>query len=220
METEIVKLNKDTHAKDANMAKLKQELADSTMKLEKSLCDITNQKEKMILYETAEKNKSLQPAENILNELQIIWSQLGVSDGERRERATRKLDTCLEDTCNDLLQEAKDLQRRKNEEISIKQKQILNMLDSLGCDENERSKIQNLDQESSMIHRMAMLQDIHHQLHPKYVAALQRRETLIKDVKTILKTMEPLEFDLKDNLQLLLNTQGKCLKHKKKKTWL
>ena len=218
LETKIELLNKDVDRKEDSMAQINQELIDSRMKLEKSRCDYANQQEKMILYETAEKNKTgLQSAENVLNELQTIWSQLGVSDGERRERAKRKLDTCLEDTCNVLLEEAKDLQRRKNEEINVKRKEVLRMLESLGCDDEEKSKIQMLNQESSLTSHMELLKDTHRKLYPKYYAAIQKREKIAKEVKAILKTMEPIPFDLTDNLKLILSSQGEGTNHKKKK---
>jgi len=171
-------------------------------------------REKLYLIETSNKCKNSDLKENVLSELQTIWLQLGFPL-EKRELILSQIDSCLEETCNSLLRDAKTLQQKTEVKINELRIIIISMFKSLG-NEDKIFKIEDMkNQGFLMFQHLELLQDSYRKLQPTFRAATERRERIAREVQGIIKAVEPLELCLSNNLQLLLNRKGKNLKRRR-----
>ena len=172
-------------------------------------------KDQLCLYEAAANmSKPSKEAELTLMNLQRIWKKVGISLQDR-ENVQMQIRECLENTCKIKLDDAKnisgDVEKKKDQLFQ----QITTIARSLGRDD-DLNKIEAIcKKEGTLMEIVEALKYRLNEIEPVYNAALNRRDKIVNDVKTIIKLIGQSVSDLNEDIQQLLNANPSTLKRKR-----
>lgn len=170
---------------------------------EKDLCLM---KEKFTVLEVTLRNSGVEvktKIEKTIQELQQVWELIGISP-EDRELVRHRIDSCLEFSCADELQVAKDLKQRYEEDIHQCEEEISSICKALGVQTEVHWVISKMKKTSSLIDQLKVLQDELVKLKPTYMDALQRRSKVALELRTLMDSMRLQPRGLTSNLSRLL----------------
>lgn len=144
-------------------------------------------KEKLIVAEAiAKQHSESNPADAILEKLQDLWRDLGVSESKRQE-AQQKIESCLEDTCNRIADEATELKVRTIDEIDRLQKELVAMSAVLG---KVAPEVIDISQEGIVLLPLCdSLREEANKVRPEYTSAVERRASLVNDARTLIEVI-------------------------------
>ena len=200
-------LSEELHGAQARVAELKMEVANLKDKAAESYREKSDIKEKLIVAEAIAKQYSeTNPSEPILAKLQGIWKDLGVSEFDR-EDSQRKIDSCLEDTCNRIVEEASELKANTIAEINRLQKELLAMCSVLGKDPP-----QVIDVEASGVVLLPLCESLREEankIRPEYLSAVERRTNLANDARTLVDAIGREKAQPSSKLTELIEGLGK-----------
>lgn len=200
-------LNEELHGAQSRVAELKMEVAVLKDKAAESYREKSDIKEKLIVAEAiAKQHSETNPSESIVTKLQGIWKDLGVSDIDR-EDAQRKIDSCLEDTCNRIVEEASDLKANTIAEINRLQNELMSMSSVLGKDPP-----QVIDIEADGVVLLPLCESLREEankVRPKYSSAVERRTNLVNDARSLVDAIGREKAQPSSKLTELMEGQGK-----------
>lgn len=175
-------------------------------KCEKELCIM---KEKFTVLEVTLRHSGVQvktKIEETIKELQVIWELIGISSQDR-ELVRHRIDSCLEFSCSDELQVAKELKQKYEEDINNSEEEISKICKALGVQTEVHWVISKMKKTSSLIDQLKVLQDELMKLRPTYMDAIQRRSKIALELKSLMDTMRMNPKDLSSNLSRLLSLE-------------
>jgi hypothetical protein len=170
---------------------------------EKDLCLM---KENFTILEVTLRNSGVKvksKIEKTIKELQQVWELIGISP-EDRELVRHRIDSCLEFSCADELQVAKDLKQKYEEDIHQSEEEISRICKALGVQTEVHWVISKMKNSSSFIDQLKVLQDELMKLKPTYMDALQRRSKVALELRTLMDSMRLTPKGLTSNLSRLL----------------
>jgi FtsZ-binding cell division protein ZapB len=180
---EKARLSEELHGAQARVTKLTMEVANLKDKAAERFREKSDFKEKLIVAEAiAKQHSEAHPSEPILTKLQGIWKDLGVSE-IYREDAQRKIDTCLEDTCNRILEEASKLKANTIAEINRLENELTSISSVLGKDPPPV-----IDVKANGVTLLPLCESLREEaskIRPEYLSAVERRMNLVNDARTL-----------------------------------
>lgn len=193
-------LNNDLEDSNLKIRRLEVSLRTANQKLSES-------QDFLILAKIArEKNERSNEVESTMQRLHKIWEELGVEDSIR-DQSRKKIEHCLEDTCNRELEGALTMKvdaEHEIRELSIKLDTMRKALgSSLGANEGMDDDAYTLQEKRQELLRMTQ------QLETPFRYASARRDRIINDVKEISTALGLALSDLPSDLRLLMIDQGR-----------
>ncbi len=165
-------------------------------------------KEKLTVMEVTMRNKGGEVAgkvETTLGKLQYIWKEMGASDRDR-ESIRMKIESCLEDTCCKILEDAMLKKESTRNQINILLKTLKNIYYALGKSEEFDRVEQSLKPGHRTFQRqLEFLQKEHQKIMPFYNITLNRLISLADEVRILVAAMEIPSSKLSANLAKLMN---------------
>ena len=144
-------------------------------------------KEKLIVAEAiARQHSEANPLEATLDKLQAIWKHLGVPDSDR-EDVQQKIESCLEETCNRILDETSSLKANTIDEIEDLQKQLALMNGVLG---KEPPKVIDIEKEGVVL--LPLLDSLRADasiIRPEFASAVERRASIVHSANALLEAL-------------------------------
>ena len=177
-------LEKRVRDSQLNADELSQEIASLRSHAKAAHEEKAELREKLIVAETILKLRTEpNPVDDVLKQLQGIWKDLGVDDS-KREDAQQMIESCLEDTCGRIIDQAAALKVKTIKEIGSLRQELTSMYSVLGKDQPK-----GMAQRSNNVALLPLchsLQDEADKIRPEYKSAVERRATLVQDAKAIL----------------------------------
>jgi len=156
--------------------------------------------ERLALLEATKKQHecAASAAEEILQNIQAIWRELGVSM-EYREGIRNEIENCLDVTCLKKLDEAKNLKEKSEKELQHLQSE----LDIMRC-RLALSSDDNSDGDSGkLLERIEELRQLKASLEPTFENAKERSDSILKQVEELCSALDLTNTDLADELKNL-----------------
>jgi kinesin family protein 4/21/27 len=199
-----------------HISRLEKENEHLMMTMEEKDALFSSIKEKMTVMEVTMKNAGIEAKEEVLrtlNSLQDIWDKIGYPLSER-ERARSNIEACLENSCYQALQDAKDLKSRYEEEVVQLQEEIQQIYVALGFNAEFDDIQRTWSSEHPLMRRINNLKQTKMKILPMYNNALERRRYIISEVESTSSSMGISHSSLSDDLIKLLSYKGIQLKKK------
>jgi len=125
-----------------------------------------------------------------------------------RDHVRSKLESCLENSCNQALQEAKDLKQHCKEEVSNLQEEIKQIYSALGLITEFDDVQKTWPSEHPLMHQISNLKQTKMKILPMYNSALNRRRYIIMEVESTISSMGIPHSNLSEDLIKLLSYKG------------
>ena len=175
------------------LSQLEQENTKTQQTLRKKNGSLSTLRERISVMEVTMKSKGEEVTNrvnNTLNEIQAILKETGISSKDR-EKYRFKIDSCLEDTCENILNNAKTEKNNVLDEIRSMYENLQAMYSALGR-ENDFMRIKELIQCSTSPY-MLQLQSLtseYHKILPSYTSAVDRISKISNDARSIIASMD------------------------------
>lgn len=184
----------------AHLTTSKSQLEDFLQEHRALQLELSETKEQLSLTEvTLKQTDGVSVPQDVLDRLQIIWKELGVSPDSRND-ARKQIDCCLEDTCARNLKEASTLKGTTEVDIQKLRTELGTMRSCLGI----QPEVYDEAYHRPLLEELATLRHQHERLEPIYISALARKEKIVKQVSDLSSAMGLSKEDLTKDLQTLL----------------
>jgi hypothetical protein len=153
-----------------------------------------------------------QKVEETMTQLQELWLQIGLSRNER-EFVRVKIEDCLELSCADALNQAKESKTNHEDNIKSQRQEIEEMYLALGMYEEFALLQDSWSTDSPLLRQIDVLHRGKSEIAPTYNSAIERRSNIILEVEAALASMGKPSSMLCDELASLLELkQSHCRK--------
>jgi hypothetical protein len=165
-------------------AEMDKEVSDLRSLANKSSLEKNVIKEKLIVAEAfARQHSEESPVGGVLDILQGIWKDLGVTDSDR-EDAQRKIESSLGDTCNRIVDDASELKASTTDEIDRLRKELMSMSSVLG--KEPRKAFDKGTESVALLPLCHSLREKANKIRPEFKSAVERRAKLANDARALL----------------------------------
>lgn len=169
-------------------------------------------KEKLTIMEVTMKNKGEMVAKKVqetLEEMQVIWKELGVS-GKDREKIRQKIESCLEDTCANVLEEIQS----KRETMQKETMQLFGITKSIYFALGRNDEFYHLEesmrsQTQTYNNQLQFLQIQYQKILPSCTSAIDRASRISHEAGSIISTMGLQPSILGSNISKLMKSNHK-----------
>lgn len=172
------------------LTQLEQENNKTLNNLQEKILELDVTKEKLAVAEASNRNGDNDHVEAIMGEIQMIWRELGIPSTDR-EVNRMKIDTCLEDTCTRMLDDAKKMKQNTLKDIDALLKSLKTMYLAQGQEEKMESIEVNVDHPNqSYYSKMQLLQAEEKRVTQSFNFAVKHVGKISKESKSIISALE------------------------------
>ena len=181
---------------------------------------LSTMSEKLTIMEVTMTNAGVEAKQQVqetMDKLQELWKVIGMPSNEREEVRIR-IESCLELSCADALEETNRLQKQYRDEAGQLSQEIKQMYEAMGMEEEFTNVQASWPRNTTMLREIDALQKTKAQIIPTYNSAIERRSCIISNVEAALDALGKPSSELCQELADLLNNRP--LRQKKKRALL
>lgn len=202
--------NREIKQLEKLLTQLENENTKTQIVLQQKIEELDITKEKLALLETSVRNdndKVVGKVQPTMEKAQSIWKELGLTSKDR-EVNRKKIDSCLEDTCTKILDDAQQLKKSKEDEINALMERLLSIYSALGQAEHFQSIQKNVHNSGlTYFQKVGILQAEEKKVLPTFYSAVERVGSIAKEAKSIIKALDLPQSQIGTNLAAIIDLE-------------